>query len=86
MSDEQLKPPLVAVNADASLQEQLTATADAHAVVTIAKEANPVISAEELMRAQASVNQRAQEISEEELEDVVGVLYLRGHGRVDLSN
>jgi predicted ribosomally synthesized peptide with nif11-like leader len=65
MSEEQLKAFLEAVKADAGLQEQLKAAVDADAVVAIAKAAGFVISAEELQRAQA-------EISEEELEGVVG--------------
>jgi len=65
MSDEQLKAFLAAVEADAGLQEQLKAAGDSDAVVAIAKAAGFVISAEELKRAQA-------EISEEELESVVG--------------
>jgi len=64
MSDEQLKTFLAAVQADAGLQEQLKAASDTDAVA-IAKAAGFVISAEELKRAQA-------EISEEELEAVVG--------------
>jgi len=65
MSEEQLKAFLEAVKADAGLQEQLKAAGDADAVVAIAKAAGFVISAEELIRAQA-------EISEDELEDVAG--------------
>jgi predicted ribosomally synthesized peptide with nif11-like leader len=65
MSEEQLKGFLEAVNADAGLQEQLKAAADADAVVAIAKAAGFVISAEELKKAQA-------EVSEEELEGVAG--------------
>jgi predicted ribosomally synthesized peptide with nif11-like leader len=65
MSEEQLKAFLEAVKADAGLQEKLKAAADADAVVTIAKAAGFVISAEEVKRAQA-------EVSEEELEGVAG--------------
>ena len=65
MSEEQLKAFLEAVRADAGLEEQLKAAADADAVVAIAKAAGFVFSAEELKRAQA-------EVSEEELEGVVG--------------
>ena len=55
-----------AVKADAGLQEQLSnAASDSDAVVAIAKTAGFVISAEELMRAQA-------EISEDELEGIDG--------------
>jgi predicted ribosomally synthesized peptide with nif11-like leader len=67
MSEEQLKSFMEAVKADAGLQEKLNAAADADAVVAIAKEAGFVISAEELLRAQAVT-----EISEEEIERVVG--------------
>jgi predicted ribosomally synthesized peptide with nif11-like leader len=65
MSEEQLRAFREAVKADAGLQEKLKATADADAVVAIAKEVGFLISAEELQRAQA-------EISEEELEGVAG--------------
>ena len=65
MSEEQLKAFLEAVKADAVLREKLKAAGDADAVVTIAKAAGFVISAEELNKAQA-------EISEEELEGVAG--------------
>ena len=67
MSEEQLKAFMEAVKADAGLQEKLNAAADANAVALIAKEAGFVISAEELQRAQAG-----SEVSEEELEGVVG--------------
>jgi predicted ribosomally synthesized peptide with nif11-like leader len=65
MSEEQLKAFLEAVKADAGLQEKLKAAKDADAVVTIAKAAGFVISAEELKRGQA-------EISDEELKGVSG--------------
>ena len=65
MSEEQLKAFLEAVKADAGLQEQLKAAADADAVVAIAKAAGFAISADELKKAQS-------EISEEELEGVAG--------------
>ncbi len=65
MSEEQLKAFLEAVRADAGLEEQLKAAADADAIVAIAKAAGFLVSAEELKRAQA-------EISEEELEGVAG--------------
>ena len=65
MSEEQLKAFLEAVKADAGVQEKLKAAGDADAVVTIAKAAGFVISADELKRAQA-------EVSEEELEGVAG--------------
>jgi predicted ribosomally synthesized peptide with nif11-like leader len=65
MSEEQLKAFLEAVKADAGLQEQLKAAAEADVVVAIAKVAGFVISVEDLQRAQA-------ELSEEELEGVAG--------------
>ncbi|QNI85952.1 nif11-like leader peptide domain protein [Synechococcus sp. PROS-7-1] len=65
MSEEQLKAFLEAVKADAGLQEKLKAAGDVDAVVTIAKAAGFVISAEELKKSQA-------EVSEEELEGVAG--------------
>ena len=65
MPEEQLKAFLEAVKADAGLQEQLKAAADADAVVAIAKAAGFAISADELKKAQS-------EISEEELEGVAG--------------
>ena len=65
MLEEQLKAFLQAVKADAGLQEKLKAASDADAVITIAKAAGFIISAEELKRAQA-------EVSEEELEGVAG--------------
>ena len=65
MSEEQLKAFLEAVKADAGLQEKLKAAGDVDAVVTIAKAAGFVISAEELKMAQA-------EVSEEELDTVRG--------------
>ena len=67
MSEEQLKAFMEAVKADAGLQQKLNAAADADAVALIAKEMGFVISAEELQRAQAG-----SEVSEEELEGVVG--------------
>ena len=65
MSEEQLKAFLEAVKADAGLQEQLKAAADADAVVALAKAAGFLISVDELKKAQS-------EISEEELEGVAG--------------
>ena len=65
MSEEQLKAFIEAVKADAELQEQLKAAADADAVALIAKAAGFVITADELQRAQ-------EEVSEEELEGVAG--------------
>ncbi|QBE68655.1 hypothetical protein SynWH8101_1067 [Synechococcus sp. WH 8101] len=69
MSEEQLKAFLEAVKAESGLQEKLKTVKDVDAVVEIAKTAGFVISAEEMMRAQA-------EVSEEDLEGVAGgVLY-----------
>ena len=65
MSEEQLKAFLEAVKADAGLQEQLKAAADADAVVALAKAAGFAISADDLKKAQS-------EISQEELEGVAG--------------
>ena len=65
MSEEQLKAFLEAVKADAGLQEQLKAAADADAVVTIAKAAGFVISADALKKSLSL-------LSEEELEGVAG--------------
>ena len=65
MSEEQLKAFLEAVKADAGLQEQLKAAGDADAVLSIAKAAGFLISAEELKRAQ-------EEVSEQELEGIAG--------------
>jgi len=66
MSEEQLKAFLEAVKADAGLQEKLKAAKDVDAVVAIAKAAGFVISVDELKKSQAA------EISDEELEGVVG--------------
>jgi predicted ribosomally synthesized peptide with nif11-like leader len=68
MLEEQLKAFLEAVRADAGLQENLKAAADADAVVAIAKSAGFAISPEVLRMAQA-------EISEKELEGVAGGTY-----------
>ena len=65
MSEEQLKAFLEKVKDDTSLQEQLKAASDIDDVVAIAKAAGFVISADDLKQAQA-------EVSEEELEGVVG--------------
>ena len=65
MSEEQLKAFLEKVKADTSLQDKLKATADADAVLAIAKEAGFMISAEDLTKAQS-------EVSDEELEGVAG--------------
>jgi len=68
MSEEQLKAFLVAVKADAGLQEKLKAS-DADAVVEIAMAAGFGISAEEFQGDQA-------EVSEEELEGISGGMEL----------
>ena len=65
MSEEQLKAFLEAVKADAGLQEKLKTASDADAVVTIAKAAGFVISADDLKQAQV-------EISEDDLEAAAG--------------
>ena len=65
MSEEQLKAFLEKVKADTSLQDKLKATADAEAVLAIAKEAGFMISAEDLTKAQS-------EVSEKELEGAAG--------------
>jgi predicted ribosomally synthesized peptide with nif11-like leader len=69
MSEEQLKAFWEAVQADAGLQEKLSAAKHADAVVAIAKSAGFAISAEELQRAQA-------ELSDEELSGVVAGAFL----------
>ena len=69
MSEEQLKGFLEAVAADAELQEKLKAATDVEAVVAIAEAAGFVVSAEEL---EALVLQVQAEMSEEELQGVVG--------------
>ena len=68
MSEEQLKAFLEKVKADTSLQDKLKATADADAVLAIAKEAGFMISAEDLTKAQS-------EVSDEELEGAAGGHY-----------
>ena len=65
MSEEQLKAFLEKVKGDTSLQEKLKAAGDADAVVTLAKAAGFMISADDLKTAQANV-------SEEELEAISG--------------
>ena len=70
MSEEQLKAFLEAVKADAGLQEKLKAAGDADAVVTIAKAAGFVISAEELKKSQAA--EKSRQVGDEELEGVAG--------------
>ena len=68
MSEQQLKAFLEAVKADAGLQEKLKAAADEDTVVTIAKAAGFLISADELKKAKES----QAELSDEELEGVSG--------------
>ena len=65
MSEEQLKAFLEKVKGDTSLQAKLEATADAEAVIAIAKEAGFMISADALEKIQS-------ELSEEELGVVIG--------------
>ena len=65
MSEEQLKAFLEKVNGDSSLQEKLTAAADANAVAAIAKEAGFNISADDLAKAQS-------ELSDQDLLGVTG--------------
>ena len=67
MSEEQLKAFLEAVKADAGLQEKLKAASDADAVVTIAKAAGFVISADSVAAQAAEVL-----LSDEELKGVAG--------------
>ena len=69
MLEEQLKAFLEAVKVDVELQEKLEAAVDADAVVSVAKAAGFVISADELKKSHA-------EISEEELEAVAGGVQL----------
>ena len=71
MSEEQLKAFLEKVKTDTSLQEKIKAATDADAVVTIAKEAGFVVSADEIKTAQSA----PQELSDEELEGVAGGRY-----------
>ena len=73
MSEEQLKAFWEAVQADAGLQEKLSAAKDADAVVAIAKAAGFEISVEEVARAQA-------ELSDEELSGVSGAFCGLGWG------
>ncbi|HJN35310.1 MAG TPA: Nif11-like leader peptide family natural product precursor [Prochlorococcaceae cyanobacterium Fu_MAG_50] len=65
MSEEQLKAFLAKVKGDSSLQEKLQSAADPDAVVSIAKETDFMISADDLKKAQS-------QIRDEELEGVVG--------------
>jgi predicted ribosomally synthesized peptide with nif11-like leader len=72
MSEEQLKAFWEAVQADAGLQEKLSAAndADADAVVAIAKAAGFEISVEEVAKAQAELSDA--ELSDEQLSGVAG--------------
>jgi len=65
MSEEQLKAFLEKVKADTSLQDRLKAAADSDAVLAIAKEAGFSISADDLKKATA-------EIEDAELEAAAG--------------
>ena len=67
MSEEQLKAFWSAIQADAGLQEKLSAAKDADAVVAIAEAAGFEISEEELAKAKAQL-----ELSDEQLAGVVG--------------
>ena len=69
MPEEQLKAFLEAVKADAGLQEKLKAAGDVDAVVTIAKAAGFIISAEELKKSQEELSE---ELSARELEAAAG--------------
>ena len=66
MSEEQLKAFLEKIKGDTSLQEKLKAASDADAVVSIAKEAGFLITAEDIQEP-AKV-----ELSNQELEVVAG--------------
>ena len=68
MSEEQLKAFQEKVKKDTSLQGKLKAATDAEAVVSIAKEAGFIISADEIINAQSL----PQDLSDEELEGVAG--------------
>ena len=65
MSEEQLKAFLEKVKGDTSLQDKLKGAANSDAVVSIAKEAGFMISADDLTKAQS-------ELSDEELEGAAG--------------
>ena len=65
MSEEQLNAFLEKVKSDAELQEKLKASADANAVVAIAKEAGFSITAEDIQSA-------PEELSDEELNGAAG--------------
>ena len=66
MSEEQLNAFLEKVKSDAELQEKLKASADANAVVAIAKEAGFSITAEDIQ------SMPVKELSDEELEGAAG--------------
>ena len=68
MSEEQLNAFLEKVKGDTSLQEKLNGTADADAVVELAKEAGFAISAEDIQSMQSATA----ELSDEELETAAG--------------
>ena len=68
MSEEQLNAFLEKVKSDAELQEKLKASADANAVVAIAKEAGFSITAEDIQ------SMPVKELSDEELEEAAGGL------------
>ena len=72
MSEEQLKTFLEKVKADTSLQEKLKASADANAVVAIAKEAGFAITAEDFQSMQSATV----ELSDEELGNAAGGIRL----------
>ena len=65
MSEEQLNAFLEKVKSDAELQEKLKASADANAVVAIAKEAGFSITAEDMQSSTV-------ELLDEELEGAAG--------------
>lgn len=68
--DEQLNAFQEAVKSDTTLQEKLKAAVDVEAVVSIAKEAGFIFSAEDL--------KKAQEISDEDLRGVAGGIKISG--------
>ena len=72
MSEEQLKAFLEKVKSDAELQEKLKASADANAVVAIAKEAGFSITAEDFQSMQSATV----ELSDEELGNAAGGIRL----------
>ena len=68
MSEEQLNAFLEKVKGDISLQEKLNGTADADAVVEIAKAAGFAITAEDIQ----SMKSAPVKLSDEEMEDAAG--------------